>query len=234
MKNRSDSSRAVWIPVVFTLLSFALPTSSSRLAAQSGEGIGIARVKYDGGGDWYNDRSAEVNLLRFIAEKTSIEVRAEFEGVELTNDRLFSFPIIFLTGHGNVSFSATEVDYLRSYLQNGGFLYIDDDYGLDTAIRREMAKVFPEQEFRELPFSHGIYHAFYSFPDGLPKIHEHDGKPPKGFGLTDSSGRLCVFYTWETNPSDGWADPEVHNDPPERREAALKIGTNIILYALTH
>lgn len=219
---------------IFLSITLALLCLPDILAGREGSAITIGRVKYEGGGDWYNDRSAEVNLLRFVAETTGLAVEASFTPVELASDRLFSFPFIFLTGHGNVRFTATEVEYLRSYLENGGFLYIDDDYGLDTAIRREMGRVLPERTFTELPFAHELYHTFFSFENGLPKIHEHDGQPPRGFGMTDSRGRLCVFYTWETNPSDGWADPEVHGDPPEKRLAALKIGTNILLYALTH
>lgn len=209
-------------------------TLESRPPNRQESGLKIARVKYEGGGDWYNDRSAEVNLLRYVSEKTSIQVDPGFESVELTSDRIFNYPLLFLTGHGNVRFAEREIDYLRSYLQNGGFLYIDDDYGLDTAIRREMKRVFPAQNFKELSFKHPIYHAFFTFASGPPKTHEHDGKAPQGFGLFDNSGRLAVYYTYETNPSDGWADPEVHNDPPEKRETALQFGTNIVVYVLTH
>ncbi|MBS1914200.1 MAG: DUF4159 domain-containing protein [Bacteroidetes bacterium] len=194
----------------------------------------IARLKYAGGGDWYNDQSSEVNMLEYLRKATGMNVRPTFESVDIASDNIFNYPLLFLTGHGNVNFSETDVRRLRAYLLAGGFLYIDDDYGLDTAIRREMHKVFPGQEFQELPFSHPIYHAFYQFPNGLPKIHEHDNKPPRGFGLFAEHRRLCVFYTYETNPSDGWADPDVHNDPPEKREEAFKIGTNIIVYALTN
>ncbi len=194
----------------------------------------IARVKYSGGGDWYNDPSAEVNMLEYLRRTTGINVRPTFEFVDLGTDAVFGYPMLFLTGHGNVSFSESEVQRLRAYLQSGGFLYVDDDYGLDTSIRRELRKVLPGQELQELPFSHPIYHCYYQFPNGLPKIHEHDNKAPRGFGLFTESHRLCVFYTYETNPSDGWADPDAHNDPPERREAALRIGTNIIVYALTN
>lgn len=194
----------------------------------------IARVKYGGGGDWYNDQSSEVNMLEYIRKNTTIEVRPTFEYVELSSDNIFNYPLLFLTGHGNVLFTESEAKRLRAYLENGGFLYIDDDYGMDTAIRREMRKVFPEQELQELPFSHAIYNSFYQFPNGLPKVHEHDNKAPQGFGLFTKQKRLCVFYTFETNPSDGWADPTVHDDPPERRDIAMKIGTNIIVYALTN
>ncbi len=195
--------------------------------------VKLARVKYSGGGDWYNDPSAEPNLLDFVRKNTNILVDARYEYVDLATDDLFQYPLIFLTGHGNLQFSETEVKKLRAYLENGGFLYIDDDYGLNDYIRKEMKKVFPDQNFAELPYSHPIYNCHFRFPNGLPKIHEHDNKAPEGFGLF-SNGRLCVFYTVESNPSDGWADPEVHKDPPEKREQALKMGTNIIVYALTH
>lgn len=199
-----------------------------------GSAFVIARVKYAGGGDWYNDQSSEVNMLRYLKEHTSINVRPTFEYVDIASDNIFQYPLLFLTGHGNINLSDADAKRLRSYLDAGGFLYVDDDYGLDSAIRREMKKVFPDQEFKELPFSHPIYHCFYQFPNGLPKIHEHNNKAPQGFGLFTKSNRLCVFYTYETNPSDGWADASVHNDPEEKREEAFKIGTNIIVYALTN
>ena len=193
--------------------------------------IKLARVKYSGGGDWYNDPSSEVNLLRYVRANTNINVDPVYEFVDLATDNLFQYPLIFMTGHGTVNFSDAEAKKLRAYLDNGGFLYIDDDYGMDASIRKELKKVFPDQELQELPFDHPIYHCHFDFPNGLPKIHEHDAKVPQGFGLFTGK-RLSVFYTVETNPSDGWADPEVHHDPPEKREAALKIGTNIIVYAL--
>lgn len=194
--------------------------------------VKLARVKYSGGGDWYNDPSAEVNLLRYVRAHTNILVDAVYEFVDLGTDNLFLYPIIFMTGHGTVNLTENEVRNLRAYLQNGGFLYIDDDYGMDVSVRKELKRVLPDQELRELPFDHPIYHSHFDFPNGLPKIHEHDAKPPEGLGLF-LDGKLCVFYTVETNPSDGWADPEVHHDPPEKREASLKIGTNIVVYALT-
>ena len=211
-------------------------TSGSDASSTSGKSSAfvIARLKYSGGGDWYNDPTADINMLEYLRQQTGLNVRPSFEYVDLGSDNVFNYPLLFLTGHGNVNFSDGEVRRLRAYLENGGFLYIDDDYGLDTAIRREMRKVLPGQEFAELPFSHAIYHSFFEFPSGMPKIHEHDNKPARGYGLFTSDKRLAVFYTYETNPSDGWADPEVHNDTSERREAAFKIGTNIIVFALTH
>jgi hypothetical protein len=201
---------------------------------QSSSAFVIARLKYSGGGDWYNDQSSEVNMLDYLRQHTTMNVRPTFEYVDLSSDNIFNYPLLFMTGHGNVSLTDAEAKRLRAYLDNGGFLYIDDDYGLDTAIRREMHKVFPDQQFQELPFSHPIYHSFFDFPHGLPKIHEHNAKPPQGFGLFTEQKRLCVFYTYETNPSDGWADANVHNDPADKREEAFKIGTNIIVYALTN
>ncbi|HCY74930.1 MAG TPA: hypothetical protein DHV28_03345 [Ignavibacteriales bacterium] len=200
--------------------------------AQSENGFQIARLKYSGGGDWYNDPSAEVNLLKFVAAHTNIKVNAEYKYVDIASDEIFSYPFLFLTGHGNIVFSADEAKRLSTYLDNGGFLYIDDDYGLDKAIRREMKKVFPDKDFLELPFSNKIFNIFYKFDNGTPKTHEHDKKPPQAFGIFIGE-RLAVLYTYESNPSDGWADPEVHNDPQDKREEALKFGTNIIIYALS-
>ncbi|MFP4369028.1 MAG: DUF4159 domain-containing protein [Candidatus Kapaibacterium sp.] len=200
---------------------------------ENSSAIKLARVKYSGGGDWYNDPSAEVNLLNFLRANTNINVDPVYEFVDLSSDNLFLYPLIFLTGHGNLNFSEKEASKLRAYLENGGFLYIDDDYGLDEYIRKEMKKVFPDQEFAEIPFSHEIYNSHFDFSEGLPKIHEHDNKPPRAYGLFHN-GRLSVFFTVESNPSDGWADPEVHDNPPEKREQALKFGTNIIVYALTN
>jgi len=193
----------------------------------------IGRLKYSGGGDWYNDPSADVNLLRFVRQETGIDTDPRYEFVDLSNDKLFSYLFLFLTGHGNIVFSDFEVQRLREYLLAGGFLYADDDYGLDKAFRRELRKVFPDQEFVELPFSFGLYHSQFEFPNGVPKTHEHDKKPPQGFGLF-SQGRLIVYYTYESNPSDGWADPEIHGDPESTRLQALRFGTNIVVWALTH
>jgi len=192
----------------------------------------IARLKYSGGGDWYNDPSAEVNLLNFAKNNAGIDTDPQYTFIEISNDNFFSYPFIFMTGHGNISFSDNEVQRLRTYLEHGGFLYADDDYGMDKAFRREIKKVFPESDVVELPFSYGLYNCFYKFPNGVPKTHEHNGKPPQGFGIFYNK-RLVVYYTYESNPSDGWADPDVHNDPPEKREEALKFGTNILVWALT-
>lgn len=196
-------------------------------------GLKIARVKYAGGGDWYNDPQEEANLLRFIHTQLNLAVDPVYQFVELNSDKLFSYPMLYLTGHGNIALSASEVDHLRAYLLNGGFLYVDDDYGLDKFIRREMKRVFPEHDFVELPFSHPLYHCMYDFPNGPPKTMEHDGKPPQGFGILHAE-RLCVYYTYESNPSDGWNDADVHNVPEDKRQEALRFGANLVVYALTH
>lgn len=191
----------------------------------------IARLKYRGGGDWYNDPSAIPNLLKFMKNETTINTADDEKKVDLMSEELFSYPVLFMTGHGRIIFSQEEADRLRKYLTSGGFLYADDDYGMDEYFRSEIKKVFPDKELIELPFSHPIYHCHFDFPDGLPKIHEHDGGPPHGYGIFHE-GRLVVFYTVATNISDGWPDPQVHGDPEEKRLEALKMGTNIFVYAL--
>lgn len=192
----------------------------------------LVRIKYRGGGDWYNDPSIIPNLLRFLRQGTTIPCASEERHVELTSDALFSYPIAFITGHGRITFSDEEAVRLRLYLESGGFLYADDDYGMDEYFREAMKKVFPDKQWVELPFNHDIYRIVYAFPNGIPKIHEHDGGPGRAYGLFHD-GRMVAYYTFNTNISDGWADPEVHNDPEHIREAALKMGTNIVVYALT-
>ena len=193
----------------------------------------IGRVKYAGGGDWYNGPTEEVNLLNYVKAHTNVKVKAEYKFVDIASDEIFAYPFLFLTGHGNIVFTEDEIVRLRKYLEGGGFLYIDDDYGLDKFIRREMKRVYPDKDFVELPFSHKLYHIVYDFPAGPPKTHEHDGKPPQGFGIFIDK-RLAVYYTYESNPSDGWDDPEVHGDPPDKREEALRFGTNLVIYALSN
>ncbi|HEX2963670.1 MAG: DUF4159 domain-containing protein [Bacteroidota bacterium] len=210
-----------------------LAAVNTDIFAQNEPAFQIARVKYNGGGDWYNDPSEEVNLLKYVSEHTNIKVKADYVFVDLNSDDIFSYPFLYLTGHGNIVLSDNEVTRLRTYLENGGFLYVDDDYGLDKAFRREIKRVFPDKNLVELPFSYGLYHCFYDFPAGVPKTHEHDGKAPQGFGIFLNE-RLAVYYTYESNPSDGWADPEVHNDPPAKRDEALRFGTNLVVWALSH
>ncbi|MDX9760272.1 MAG: DUF4159 domain-containing protein [Bacteroidota bacterium] len=216
---------------------FTVPTVPSAPPQQARERAGskfvIGRIKYDGGGDWYNDPSSELNMLRFLKENSSIDVDVRSEVfVEVGSEKLFSYPFVFMTGHGNIRLSDREAANLRNYLENGGFLYVDDDYGFDKAFRREIKKVFPDRELVELPFDHGIYHTHFPFPNGLPKIHEHDEKAPQGFGIFHE-GRLVLFYTYESNLADGWADPDVHKDPEEIRRKSLQMGMNIIVWALT-
>jgi hypothetical protein len=192
----------------------------------------LARLKYQGGGDWYNDPSIIPNLHNYIANNTNITVGTDEAVVEIMDEELFSYPVIFMTGHGRVAFSNDEVVRLRLYLTSGGFLYADDDYGMDESFRKEFQKVFPDKKFLEMPFSHKIYSCHFSFQNGPPKIHEHDGGPPKAFGIFHEN-RLVVYYTVNTNISDGWADASVHGDSEEIRNQALQMGTNVIVCALT-
>jgi len=215
-------------------LTFIILLSITHLQpAQVNVGFQIARLKYSGGGDWYNDPSAEVNLLNFVERNTNIKTNPKYVFVDLETNDIFNYPFTFITGHGNIVFSQKNITTLRKYLENGGFIYVDDDYGLDKSFRREIEKVLPDYPLRELPFDHDIYHALYDFEKGPPKIHEHDNKPPRGFGIFIDK-RMVVYYTVECNPSDGWADQEVHNDSQIKREEALKFGTNIIVYALSN
>lgn len=193
----------------------------------------IARLKYGGGGDWYANPSSLPNLLAQISERTSVRAAPREAVVEIKDPKLFEHPYLYMTGHGNVRFDDDEVKILRNYFAAGGFLHADDNYGMDSSFRREIVKVFPDSPLVELPFDHPIYRSFYEFPHGLPKIHEHDNKPAQGFGIF-YEGRLVVFYAYECDLGDGWEDPEIHNDPSEKREAALRMGINIVMYYLTN
>ena len=201
--------------------------------AQQNEAFKLARVKYRGGGDWYNDPSSLKNLAEFSRQQVPIAINPEYDDVSIGSQDLLEYPFAFLTGHGMVKINQAEASNLRNYLENGGFLYIDDDYGLDEHFREVIKEVYPNEELVEIPFDHPIYHQVFDFPEGLPKVHEHDGKPPRGFGLF-RQGRLVLFYTYESNLADGWANPEVHNNPESIRRKALQMGTNILVYALTH
>lgn len=223
-----NASPRTFVPLIILC---AIAGAASPSNAQDDYAFHIARIKYGGGGDWYGDETSLVQLLKFAKEYTLLDVAPEEDVVELTSDKLYSYPYVYLTGHGNVVFSQEEAQRLRRYLIRGGFLHIDDNYGLDRHIRREMKKVFPDLDFVELPWSHPIYHVHFDFPNGLPKIHKHDGKPAQGFGIIHD-GRLVVFYSYESDLGDGWEPPAVHHDPPEKREAALKMGTNILTYAM--
>jgi len=193
----------------------------------------IARVKYSGGGDWYSNPSSLPNLLDYIDVHTRISCAKEPAVVEAGAKEIFNYPILYLNGHGRVNFSEQEAANLRQYLLAGGFLHCDDNYGMDTYIRVELKKVFPEEELVELPFNHLIYHSHFDFPGGAPKIHEHDGLPAQGLGIIKDN-RLLVYYTYQSDLGDGWEDAEVHKDPAEKRAAALRMGVNIIVYALTN
>jgi len=202
-------------------------------APPAGPGLQFAHLKYGGGGDWYGDATSLRNLARGLAERTTIPIaREREENVALLDEELFDYPFLFLNGHGTIRLTDAEAQRLRRYLLEGGFLFADDDYGLDQTFRMTMRQVFPDRPLVEVPFDHPIYHAFYEFPSGPPKIHEHDGKPPQGFGIFDR-GRLVVFYTYEADIGDGLEDPEVHRDPPEKREQALRMAINVAVYALT-
>lgn len=217
------------------ILSFLLlysPTYSQK-KQEVNSAVTLARVKYSGGSDWYNNQSSEVNLLNFVKANTNINVNPTYQFVELASKDLFSYPLLFLTGHGNMKLTDREVKNLRAYLNSGGFLYVDDDYGLDKYVRKEMKKVFPDEKFVEIPFSHPIYNCHYKFPNGAPKIHEHNDKKPATYGIF-LDGKLAVLYTFESNPADGWADGNIHGDAPEKREQSLKFGVNIIVFALTY
>ncbi|MGQ9607762.1 MAG: DUF4159 domain-containing protein [bacterium] len=218
---------------LFFLLFFTFSIFTILSLAQDIDKFTIARLKYGGGGDWYYGQTQIPNLLKGLRERTNIKTANKQEVIQLTDRKLYNYPFIYMTGHGNVAFTDEEVKALRQYLLRGGFLWANDDYGLDKSFRREMKRVFPDKELIEVPFDHPIYHCFYEFPNGLPKIHEHDGKPPKGYGIFHE-GRMIVFYDYESDIADGLEDPEVHNDPPEKREQALRIAINIVVYALTN
>jgi hypothetical protein len=205
------------------LLPGAVATAQSPLS--------IGRLHYDGGGDWYANPSSLPNLLRAIAERTTIPVTARERVVTLRDADLWQTPYLYMTGHGNLRWSDDELATLRRYLQQGGFLHADDNYGMDESLRRELKRLFPDHPLIEVPVDHPVYHLVYDFPQGLPKIHEHDGKPAQGFGIF-IEGRLVVFYSYQTDLGDGWEDPEVHRDPPDKREAALRMGVNLFAYAV--
>ncbi|MEX0935274.1 MAG: DUF4159 domain-containing protein, partial [Gemmatimonadota bacterium] len=185
-----------------------------------------------GGGDWYASPSALPNLLRAIEERTGIPVQDREATITPLDPALRDHPYLYMTGHGNVAFTPAEREALRSYLQEGGFLHADDNYGMDQAFRREMSALFPDRPLVEIPPEHAVFHMLYDFPEGIPKIHEHDGEPPEAWGIFHE-GRLVVFYSHESDLGNGWEDPGVHDDPPEIREAALRMGVNLFLYALS-
>jgi len=194
--------------------------------------VKIAKLKYNGGGDWYANKTALPNLIDFCNKNLQMDLVTNEDMVEVGSPELFLYPYIYMTGHGNVVFSNQEAENLRNYLIGGGFLHIDDNYGLDQFVRLEMKKVFPNLDFVELPFTHPIYHQKYNFDNGLPKVHEHNGKPPQGFGIL-YEGRLVCFYSYECDLGNGWEDQSTYNDPEAIRQEALKAGANILTFAFT-
>lgn len=194
----------------------------------------IALLKYDGGGDWYSNPTALPNLVKFVNKETQSSINKKIGEIKPEDPALFQYAFVHLTGHGNILFSDEAIKNLRVYLLSGGFLHADDNYGLQPYITRELKRLFPEKELKELPSDHPIFSSIYDFKNGLPKIHEHDNKPPQAFGIEDDSGRLMVLFTYESDLGNGWEDPSVHNDPQEVRMQALKMGANILKYVFTN
>jgi hypothetical protein len=211
--------------VVLPLLVLGLPSAAPPPV------MTVGRLHYDGGGDWYANPSSLPNLITAIRTRTGMRVGPAEKVVTLSDDELWNVPYIYMTGHGNVRWSDRDVATLRRYLQQGGFLHADDNYGMDASIRRELGRLFPDHPLVEVPLDHPIYHLVYEFPKGIPKIHEHDGKPAQGFGVF-LDGRLAVYYSYQSDLGDGWEDFEVHRDPPEKHEAALRMGVNLFAYAV--
>lgn len=238
--------------LILTGLVLAAMPASPKVAAQSAPGstlpipisinrpvlqdpnpssVRIARLHYSGGGDWYWGGSAIPNFLRFVKSNTDFPVDTLERQVTIADPDLFKYPFLFATGHGVIKFSAEEKERLRTYLLGGGFLFVNDSYGMDKGFREEMASLFPERQVIELPFDHPIYHSFYDFPNGPPKIHEHDNQAPRGYAIA-IEGRVVIYFLVESDIGDGWEDPQVHNDPPEKREEAFRMGLNLLTYAL--
>jgi len=212
--------RNIYLFILFVILVFSVKAQGT---------YQLAVLKYNGGGDYYANPTALPNLITFCNQNLGTNISKDVPYIEAGSQDIFQYPMIHMTGHGNVVFSSTEAENLRTYLISGGFLHIDDNYGMDEFIRVELKKVFPNNNLAELPFNHPIFHQKYNF-NGLPKIHEHDGKRPQAFGIIEN-GRLVCLYTYETDLSDGWEDQPVHNDPTEKRKEALQMGANILMYA---
>lgn len=222
---------------LFSLIVLVIVQSSTEYAVAQSNGhteadFRLARVQYRGGGDWYNDPSALTNLIRFANENLPVNINTRYDDVSIGSRDLFKYPFLFLTGHGNIVVNSSEAQNMRRYLDQGGFLFIDDDYGLDSFIRPVLKQIFPEEDLIEIPHDHPIFHQAFNIRPGLPKIHEHDNLPPQGFGIF-RDGRLVVFYGYESNISDGWTDAGVHGVPEPLRQQALQMGANILIYALT-
>ena len=219
--------KVIWfasVACIFALTAFSV---------NGEEKVTIARLKYDGGGDWYSNPSSLPNLQQFIREQAGIPTVAEQADVPLTGDELFKYPVVYMNGHGNVQFSPEQISLLRRYLTSGGFLIADDNYGMDASFRREMKKVFPDKDLVLLPKNHPIFSVFFPLSGGLPKVHEHDNEPAQAYAYFHE-GRLVCFYSFQSDLGDGWEDPAVHGDPEAIRLEALKMGVNIVVWALTH
>lgn len=232
MNFSANSSCTFFMKYLFLTAIFILPFALVPIAeAQTDEEFKIARVQYRGGGDWYSSPTALTNMIRFAKEQVPISISERYDDVQLGSRDIFNYPFLFITGHGNISVNESEMDNLRRYLETGGFLYVDDDYGLDQYIRPLLNRIFPESELIELPADHPIYSNVNTFPEGRPpKVHEHDNNPPQAFGLFHE-GRMVLLYTYESNPSDGWAYDE-HDNPQNITDAALRFGVNLLVYAL--
>jgi hypothetical protein len=222
--------RSILLAVV-VILGSSRVSHAQRVTGETGTAMTIGRLHYDGGGDWYANPSSLVNLLQAVGRRTSLRMDPHERVVQVLGDELWSVPYLHMTGHGNVRFSDAEVPVLRRWLLQGGFLHASDNYGMDESFRREVLRLFPDRPLVEVPLDHPIYHLVYDFPKGLPKIHEHDGKPAQGFGIF-IDGRLAVFYDYQSDLGDGWEDPDVHKDPAEKHETAIRMGVNLIAYAV--
>ena len=223
--------KIIKIIILFLLASGFSASSASSEKEIRGDVFTIGRLKYAGGGDWYSNPSSLPNLLKFLREQTGMPAAEGEIVVESSDPAIFNTPYLYMNGHGRITFSDQDAANLRRFLTSGGFLHADDNYGMDEHFRREIKKVFPDLELQEVPYSHPIYHSFFDFPNGPPKVHEHDGKPPQGFGIF-YQGQLVVYYTYQSDLGDGWEDPDVHHDPEEVRLQALRMGVNIVMYAL--
>jgi len=235
MRKASRSTPTTWTVTALILALAAAPRPVGAQAAKGDPaeeyGVRIARMKYGGGGDWYNNPSSIPNWLSEFERRTGVRTIKQEKVLALTDENLRAYPFLYLTGHGTIKLTSEERESLRAYLEDGGFLFINDSYGLDPSVRAMVRYVFPEQTFEDLPNSHPIYHSFYDLP-GLPKIHEHDKKTPQGFGVTIDD-RLVIYYVYESDIGDGLADAEVHHDTPEKRELAMKMAVNVLMYAIT-
>jgi len=228
LRNLGRLSLAAWFAIGVVAGLHAQDRPAETIATMT-----IGRLHYDGGGDWYANPSSLPNLLQAIATRTRLRVALRERVVRLVDDDIWSVPYLHMTGHGNFRLSDAELVVFRRWLRQGGFLHASDNYGMDASFRREMARLFPDHPLVEVPLDHPVYHLIYDFPKGLPKIHEHDGKPAQGYGLF-LDGRLAVFYDYQCDLGDGWEDADVHKDPPEKHEAALRMGVNLFAYAVSY